>query len=1116
MTSFGTTQPYPCRPQPHRRRNTILLFLAVLALALLVRLVYFVGTLGSDDLTTWQVAYNLSHGVVTHEGMTNRVALVRLGPAFPAALIFRVFGISELTAAVWPLIGTLLGIAAAFDIARRITGSVWAATLAGTLIALAPLDIQYSTTLLPDGPMVGISLVVLWCIIVGTGPATQRTSPASRGGASRTSPPSSEGTDKKEGAKASRRPAPTQPRGVHFGHALLLFFAGLLIEFAMWHKVSALQLVVGVGLWGLVLLIRRSFPLRLWLVPLGFVLGHVGELYWFHHYFGSAIDRWRTITQTSDLYAVRRLAAADESMAVFDRVSRWIERFWDTMPAAVVFTLVAVAAALLALIVFRRHRSTLLIVCYAFGIMLMRVPELTKTYSYQPRRLLPLVGCGAILIAILLCRWRRPRSSTIPLIGAVLVTLLAFGLVQYDGHCINNDNYKLAPERWLYNWTRDHADQLPQHPLYTDERTAETIYALHGFADMGKLGIFLLPSPVADDRTQPVGRRPAEYQPGGYYFENPRVMDWLHPYVFNDDWARRTWTAIPDNWTIDSVVAHRLSPGYNAALFHIPDATPTSGVAPSSAPASSNGPDASPAELDTPATQPTTAPAESTPWQHDFEAALRFAGHTNPAEDCQFGWYVYPDSQAQLELRDQSSEQPSLHLTVAGSEQARLITGSTPFTRSPGSPNCFADSPLVLHTRCRATPTASGAAPRLKFMLIGYTRTGTRETLVRLTPDLTSEFADVYVPLPLPPGILAVRLMIDADPSASYDIAPFQIEVPSSPTAAVAGWAYHAPQREHYQGWHIPLIDPQCVTDQLTPENEHVLSIDFREGLQLELYSGRGGPTVAPREATYDPADGLLQASVPIRCTPVAGDTARMTVSVLGYDEGGTVATRSQDEFTVGPDWHTFRTYLPVTSNLRGVRVMLVFQDHGQYELRPVRLATCNETDELPDLGFTGYHRPVEDVFGGWGFYAPYDVHDPVRITDPDTAATHLLVHVPEGRQVKLASGRSISRTDIGPRICPAGQALYARFPVHTTFDDPDAKWVFARWQIFGYTRDGRRLRIYDREYRIYYPDQQLRAYAVATDDLHGLKFVLTLEGGARLELEPPLLDRVAGQVFCP
>ncbi len=131
----------------------------VMALALAIRLIYFGGIDGADDMSTAAYALNMARGIfdlpVSHYGL-------RLGLTVPLGGIFAVFGVGEWQLALLPLLYSLLGIFLAYDIARRL-GDDTAGLLAALVLALFPLDVLAATVYFPDVPL-GVSLALAFSL----------------------------------------------------------------------------------------------------------------------------------------------------------------------------------------------------------------------------------------------------------------------------------------------------------------------------------------------------------------------------------------------------------------------------------------------------------------------------------------------------------------------------------------------------------------------------------------------------------------------------------------------------------------------------------------------------------------------------------------------------------------------------------------------------------------------------------------------------------------------------------------------------------------------------------------------------------------------------------------
>ena len=138
-------------------------FLCVLAAGLVLRLFYFVGVSGRDDVDYYNYVLQVLDGTFS----TSIVAdgsfpfRFRIGLIYPTAAMFRVFGISEYTAAVLPLLSSLGLIWLCWAGGRRISEST--GLLAALLMATFPLSIRLSTSLMPGSFAAFFSgLSIIW------------------------------------------------------------------------------------------------------------------------------------------------------------------------------------------------------------------------------------------------------------------------------------------------------------------------------------------------------------------------------------------------------------------------------------------------------------------------------------------------------------------------------------------------------------------------------------------------------------------------------------------------------------------------------------------------------------------------------------------------------------------------------------------------------------------------------------------------------------------------------------------------------------------------------------------------------------------------------------------
>ena len=128
------------------------------AVALAVRLWCFTGLIASDDVVYAHYARLLATGRYSIEA--NHMAL-RFGLLLPVAGAYALFGISEVTTVLVPLLAAVASVVLVFLIARR-QFEVNAGVIAALLMASFPLSIRYGSILVPE-PVAGLYiLAAVW------------------------------------------------------------------------------------------------------------------------------------------------------------------------------------------------------------------------------------------------------------------------------------------------------------------------------------------------------------------------------------------------------------------------------------------------------------------------------------------------------------------------------------------------------------------------------------------------------------------------------------------------------------------------------------------------------------------------------------------------------------------------------------------------------------------------------------------------------------------------------------------------------------------------------------------------------------------------------------------
>lgn len=128
--------------------------------ALALRLIFFVGIGFNDDSYYLQFAETIYKGLPFHP--TLYVWSVRIGIYLPVVLIWKVFGISEYSTALFFLLCSLGTVIAAYCMGKQLFNSS-TGLVAACILSLLPLDIIYATQIGPEVPFsLFACLSILW------------------------------------------------------------------------------------------------------------------------------------------------------------------------------------------------------------------------------------------------------------------------------------------------------------------------------------------------------------------------------------------------------------------------------------------------------------------------------------------------------------------------------------------------------------------------------------------------------------------------------------------------------------------------------------------------------------------------------------------------------------------------------------------------------------------------------------------------------------------------------------------------------------------------------------------------------------------------------------------
>lgn len=121
---------------------------SILALAVVIRLVCYVGIIGSDDMNYNRSAYAIATGAFAPEQSHQAT---RIGLFLPVALMFKVFGVNEFSSTTFALVYFLMTFGVLASVVTVYLGR-WEGIMAGLLYTFLPLEIFNASMFLPDLP----------------------------------------------------------------------------------------------------------------------------------------------------------------------------------------------------------------------------------------------------------------------------------------------------------------------------------------------------------------------------------------------------------------------------------------------------------------------------------------------------------------------------------------------------------------------------------------------------------------------------------------------------------------------------------------------------------------------------------------------------------------------------------------------------------------------------------------------------------------------------------------------------------------------------------------------------------------------------------------------------
>jgi 4-amino-4-deoxy-L-arabinose transferase-like glycosyltransferase len=124
-------------------------WLLLMGAALALRLAFYTGFFGSDEVTYTESAFNLLHG---NWSVDEYVGANRYGVNLPVAGFALLFGQNEFAAALYSLVCSLAEVALVFGIGRRMIGTR-AALLGAAVLAFLPIHVHSAGRLMADAPL---------------------------------------------------------------------------------------------------------------------------------------------------------------------------------------------------------------------------------------------------------------------------------------------------------------------------------------------------------------------------------------------------------------------------------------------------------------------------------------------------------------------------------------------------------------------------------------------------------------------------------------------------------------------------------------------------------------------------------------------------------------------------------------------------------------------------------------------------------------------------------------------------------------------------------------------------------------------------------------------------
>jgi 4-amino-4-deoxy-L-arabinose transferase-like glycosyltransferase len=366
---------------PATRR--VLALVPILLLGLGLRLAYLTGCVGSDDLAYSTAAHRLITGdYFGHLSVGMPLTYTRLAIVGPLAGIYAIFGISEPTSILYPLLCSLSGIVLVFLVASRIF-SPRTGVFAAFLLAIAPLDIYYSTIMLPDIVQAAFATLAIYLFIAAR---------------------------KQQGSKAT---ASLLMTGASLGVCISIKENGWLLAAAL-----ALGIIVEA--------IGHRWRWQLLLVILGAIVSAGAENAVLWAGTGDPMFRYKVTAASAAIYenqTIPTVYGAAAAVSLISKVtSKFLYVFTTRETVGLAGFLFAIAPVWYAFQ--RRFNWRALVVAWLLLMVAGAAYVDVRHFSYQPRRLLPALHPSLILVAALVCESALARCARLQLVAATIAVAL--------------------------------------------------------------------------------------------------------------------------------------------------------------------------------------------------------------------------------------------------------------------------------------------------------------------------------------------------------------------------------------------------------------------------------------------------------------------------------------------------------------------------------------------------------------------------------------------------------------------------------------------------------------------------------------------------------------------